>query len=92
MRDQTDYDFKPAALVMDISRIYVNLGKCDEFCLAVSQDGRSYSPSLFQQAEYVLGMFSILILNVFMTCLSLFVFDGDFGGFHSANWWGHAVS
>ncbi|XP_034241422.1 ubiquitin conjugation factor E4 A [Thrips palmi] len=54
VKDRQEYEFKPADLVMDICRIYVNLGKCDEFCLAVSQDGRSYSPSLFQQAEHVL--------------------------------------
>ncbi|KAK3908442.1 Ubiquitin conjugation factor E4 A [Frankliniella fusca] len=54
VKDQQDYDFKPADLVLDICRIYINLGKSDEFCLAVSRDGRSYSPSLFNLAEQVL--------------------------------------
>lgn len=45
---------------MDICRIYVNLSESDEFCLAVSQDGRSYSDELFDYAEQVLGKMSCL--------------------------------
>lgn len=41
---------------MEICRIYINLEKCDGFCLAVSQDGRSYSPKLFEYTEHVLSM------------------------------------
>lgn len=40
---------------MEICRIYVNLEKSDAFCLAVSQDGRSYSHDLFVLAERILG-------------------------------------
>lgn len=54
VKDQQDYDFKPADLVLDICKIYINLGKSDEFCLAVSRDGRSYSSNLFNLAEQVL--------------------------------------
>lgn len=40
--------------MLDICQIYVNLKESDSFCLAVSQDGRSYSPQLFTLAEEVL--------------------------------------
>lgn len=46
----------PKILVSNISKIYINLGDYDRFCAAVSQDGRSYSPELFEQAEKVLCM------------------------------------
>lgn len=59
VRDQEEYKFKPADLVMDICRIYINLGKSEAFCLAVSQDGRSYNSMLFIQAEKVLGTYHI---------------------------------
>lgn len=39
---------------MNICKIYVHLYESDTFCLAVSQDGRSYSPQLFSLAEVVL--------------------------------------
>lgn len=39
---------------MEICRIYINLEKCDAFCLAVSQDGRSYSANLFDYAQHIL--------------------------------------
>lgn len=39
---------------MEICKIYVNLKDIDDFCLAVSQDGRSYSSNLFDLAEDVL--------------------------------------
>lgn len=55
MKDSQEYDFEPANIVLNISRIYVNLSDSDAFCLAVSQDGRSYSQQLFVQAEDVLG-------------------------------------
>lgn len=40
--------------VLNICKIYVNLKESDSFCLAISQDGRSYSPQLFKYAEDVL--------------------------------------
>lgn len=54
VKDQKEYSFEPAATVLDICKIYVNLRESDAFCLAVSQDGRSYSPQLFPLAEDVL--------------------------------------
>lgn len=55
MKDKKEYDFDPAKTVLEICRIYINLQNFDGFCLAVSQDGRSYSPQLFEYAEQVLG-------------------------------------
>lgn len=54
MKDTKEYSFEPAATVLDICKIYVHLKESETFCLAVSQDGRSYSPQLFKQAEDVL--------------------------------------
>ncbi|KAJ9594013.1 hypothetical protein L9F63_014573, partial [Diploptera punctata] len=54
VKDQKEYEFNPANIVMDICKIYVHLYESDSFCLAVSQDGRSYSPQLFTLAEDVL--------------------------------------
>jgi hypothetical protein len=50
-----EYEFEPGRVVLDICRIYTNLGSSDDFCAAVSRDGRSYSADLFPQAETVLG-------------------------------------
>lgn len=49
-----EFQFRPRELVANICHIYVHLGEDDEFCRAVSRDGRSYSHALFQQAEVVL--------------------------------------
>ncbi|KAG8230258.1 hypothetical protein J437_LFUL009796 [Ladona fulva] len=54
VKDLAEYEFKPANIVLDICQIYTHLGSSDAFCLAVSQDGRSYSPQLFSLAEDVL--------------------------------------
>lgn len=54
VNNPSEYSFDPAATVLNICRIYVNLKESDSFCLAVSQDGRSYSPKLFVLAEDVL--------------------------------------
>ncbi|XP_053685325.1 ubiquitin conjugation factor E4 A [Sabethes cyaneus] len=54
VKDKREFEFDPANTVLEICRIYVNLQECDAFCLAVSQDGRSYSPQLFEYAEQVL--------------------------------------
>uniref|UniRef100_A0A182Y3P4 Ubiquitin conjugation factor E4 A n=1 Tax=Anopheles stephensi TaxID=30069 RepID=A0A182Y3P4_ANOST len=54
VKDKREFEFDPARTVLEICRIYVNLCECDAFCLAVSQDGRSYSPQLFEYAEQVL--------------------------------------
>ncbi|XP_059482914.1 ubiquitin conjugation factor E4 A [Neocloeon triangulifer] len=47
--------FEPGNLVIDISKIYINLGDSEEFCAAVSRDGRSYSGQLFPRAQNVLS-------------------------------------
>ncbi|KAL3285242.1 hypothetical protein HHI36_019352 [Cryptolaemus montrouzieri] len=54
VKDQKEYHFDPAETVLKICKIYINLKESDAFCLAVSQDGRSYSPNLFSLAEGVL--------------------------------------
>lgn len=54
MKDPEKYSFDPVETVLNICKIYVNLKESDSFCLAISQDGRSYSPQLFKYAEDVL--------------------------------------
>ncbi|XP_029162873.1 ubiquitin conjugation factor E4 A [Nylanderia fulva] len=54
VNDQKEYAFDPANLVLNICEIYINLSKNENFTLAVSQDGRSYSPELFKLADNVL--------------------------------------
>lgn len=54
VKDQKEYSFEPAATVTDICKIYINLKESDSFCLAISQDGRSYRPELFSLAQDVL--------------------------------------
>ncbi|XP_077284887.1 ubiquitination factor E4A [Arctopsyche grandis] len=54
VKDSKEYEFDPVTTVLNICRIYIHLGDNDNFCLAVSQDGRSYSPQLFKFAEDVL--------------------------------------
>lgn len=53
-----EYKFEPAEIVLNICTMYINLGESEygeEFCLAISKDGRSYNLNLFKQAEDVLG-------------------------------------
>lgn len=54
VRNKEEYEFQPAHTVRQICQIYVNLHESDSFCLAVSQDGRSYSSNLFKFAEQIL--------------------------------------
>ncbi|XP_016964344.1 ubiquitin conjugation factor E4 A [Drosophila biarmipes] len=54
VKDKKEYEFDPAQTVLEISHIYINLSADDTFCLAVSQDGRSYSEQLFGYAENIL--------------------------------------
>ncbi|XP_021351085.1 ubiquitin conjugation factor E4 A-like isoform X3 [Mizuhopecten yessoensis] len=58
VKDKNEVDFKPDQTVLDIVRIYLNLGEADCFCLAVSGDGRSYSAELFPKAIGVLQRIS----------------------------------
>lgn len=55
VKDRKEFEFDPAHTVREICQIYINLEASDEFALAVSQDGRSYSGQLFVFAEQVLG-------------------------------------
>ena len=55
VKDKKEFEFDPAHTVKEICAIYLNLNDCEEFCLAVSQDGRSYSPELFQYSENILS-------------------------------------
>ncbi|XP_045518341.1 ubiquitin conjugation factor E4 A [Pieris brassicae] len=55
VKDMKEYQFDPAVIVLDICRMYVELGSNERFCAAVSDDGRSYSPQLFTLAETVLA-------------------------------------
>lgn len=55
VKDFDKYEFKPSVVVSEICEIYLNLSDRQEFCEAVSADGRSYSASLFPQAERVLN-------------------------------------
>jgi ubiquitin conjugation factor E4 A len=55
VKNLEEFQFRPRELVANICRIYINLGDADDnFCRAVSRDGRSYSHRLFEQAEMVL--------------------------------------
>ena len=54
MKDKSEYEFKPEIIVSDITQIYLNLSDSEDFCKAVSSDGRSYSPELFPKAIHVL--------------------------------------
>lgn len=68
VKDKKEFEFDPANTVLNICRIYVNLQECNAFCLAVSQDGRSYSPQLFEYAEQVLSMsFTFFSLHIILT-------------------------
>ena len=57
---ENDYDFRPKEVLAKICQIYINLGdgetnpKYNEFCSAVSSDGRSYSENLLPQAAATL--------------------------------------
>ncbi|XP_059616667.1 ubiquitin conjugation factor E4 A [Phlebotomus argentipes] len=54
VKHKKEFEFDPANTVLQICQIYANLQECQAFCLAVSQDGRSYSHKLFEYAEQVL--------------------------------------
>lgn len=54
MKNKETFDFDPAFTVKQICTIYLNLKESDDFCLAITQDGRSYSPGLFKYAENTL--------------------------------------
>lgn len=54
VKDKKEFEFDPANTVLEICHIYINLSSSDSFCLAVSQDGRSYSSQLFSYTENIL--------------------------------------
>lgn len=71
VKDQLkEYMFDPASIVLNICRIYIQLSDNEEFCAAVSRDGRSYSPHLFSQAEDVLSEWLDVL---FLSCLPFLV-------------------
>lgn len=55
VKDKKEFEFDPANTVCEICNIYIHLQESESFCLAISQDGRSYSPQLFTYAEEVLS-------------------------------------
>jgi len=67
-----EFAFEPALLVLEIGKVYVNLGHVDDFCAAISRDGRSYSGQLFPRAQSVLGK---LIFSLFICLNQLFIFS-----------------
>ncbi|XP_064548843.1 ubiquitin conjugation factor E4 A isoform X1 [Drosophila montana] len=54
VKDKKEFEFDPAQMVLEIAHIYINLSTDNSFCLAISQDGRSYSHQLFGYAENIL--------------------------------------
>lgn len=48
------YEFKPSTVVSEICKIYINLCHNNDFCEAVSSDGRSYSAQLLPRATDIL--------------------------------------
>lgn len=50
VKNKEKYDFDPAHTVKEICSIYLNLQTSDEFCMAVVNEGRSFSKELFQFA------------------------------------------
>lgn len=54
MKNKETFDFDPASTVKQICHIYLNLKDSDDFCLAITQDGRSFSSDLFTYAENTL--------------------------------------
>lgn len=83
VKDKNEFKFDPAKTVLEICRIYINLEKCDGFCLSVSQDGRSYSPKLFEYTEQVLGALNeIKIFAINELIIQYFI-----SFFHSSHRW-----
>lgn len=66
--------------MLEICRIYINLQNSKAFCLAVSQDGRSYSPKLFEYAEQVLGKDKLDLPFGFCISMSFFFQTVRIGG------------
>ena len=65
VKDQKDYEFDPARIVMNICKICVQLHESDAFCLAVSQDGRSYYSHLFTFAlDVLVKTYAVVILSM----------------------------
>uniref|UniRef100_A0A1B6C5Z5 Ubiquitin conjugation factor E4 A n=1 Tax=Clastoptera arizonana TaxID=38151 RepID=A0A1B6C5Z5_9HEMI len=54
VKEMDKYKFQPAEIVLYICKMYIHLFKSESFCMAISRDGRSYSPELFSLAESVL--------------------------------------
>ncbi|UYV71410.1 UBE4A [Cordylochernes scorpioides] len=90
VKDMEQYEFKPKNLLRDISQIYIHLGLpsddatpeekkvAEEFCRAISRDGRSYSSQLFQLASDTLHKVYAGFLAVQMDLLAEKVQVRDF--------------
>jgi len=50
VKEPEKYSFNPRLLLSDILQVYLNLSGEDEFARAVANDGRSYTPELFETA------------------------------------------
>ena len=79
VKDFGDYEFEPAELVECICKIYCHLGRLELFCSAVSRDGRSYSPQLFQLAQDVLSKLILLIIYLRIELIHNFFLLGRTG-------------
>lgn len=66
VRDPEKYQFNPRQLLVNISKVFVNLSNEEEFINAVSQDSRSFKRATFKRAEEILGGRG-LVSNDFMT-------------------------
>jgi len=53
--DTNKYFFDPRSLVKDVVLVYVNLGQEKQFAEAVVRDDRSFSTTLFMNAERVIS-------------------------------------
>ena len=54
VKDPNDLFFNPLQLLKSLNHIYCSFSTEQSFVLAISQDGRSYKPELFEEAVKVL--------------------------------------
>lgn len=65
------YSFSPRTLLLNISKVFVNLSNEEEFIIAVSKDERSFKDSLFIRASSILSKWG-LATNEFLDKLVKF--------------------
>lgn len=71
VKDPEKYQFNPKSLLLNISKVFVNLADEEEFVDAVAQDSRSFKRSLFTRAEGILRKWA-LASNEFINKLVYF--------------------